>query len=389
MHLLCSTDVFILICYNIDSSKSKLTTKKEIIMRPLLATLCCLSTPVFADTAPKVVADTAPVRALVAQIMQGVGEPSQIIPNNASPHGYAMRPSEARALQSADLVVWVGPSLTNWLEEPLETLASDAVHLPLMTHPGTQTLPLRAPEAVGEHENHADEGHEDHDDHDDHGEEGHDGHDDHAKEGHDDHENHAKEDHEDHGHEDEDHAGAGHDGHDHSAGNPDGIDPHGWLSPANGVLWGGAIAQKLAELDPANASTYIKNWEGLEAEIDALVPQITATLAPYQDTSFVVLHDAFQYFEVAFGVEAEAFIIPGTGATPGPARMRELRDHLAEHAAVCAFSAPQENTSLLLTALDGQDTVIAELDPLGTGDQSYGALLQSFADGMAGCLGRR
>ena len=374
-------------------------------MRSLLATLCCLSTPVFADPAPKVVADIAPVRALVAQIMEGVGSPSQIIPNNASPHGYAMRPSEARALQSADLVVWVGPSLTNWLEEPLETLAADAVHLPLMSHPGTQTLPLRAPEAMGEHKEddheehgHDEHGHEEHeheehghDEHEDHAEEGHEGHDDHGHKDQGDHTAHAEEghkDHDDHGHKDEDHASAGHDGHDHSAGNPDGIDPHGWLSPANGVLWGGVIAQKLAELDPANADTYMKNWEGLEAEIDALVPQITATLAPYQDTSFIVLHDAFQYFEVAFGVEAEAYIIPGTGATPGPARMRELRDHLVEHAAVCAFSAPQENTSLLLTALDGQDTAIVALDPLGTGDQPYAKLLQTFAGEMAGCLGR-
>jgi zinc transport system substrate-binding protein len=40
--------------------------------------------------------------------MQGVGEPEMILPPGASPHGYAMRPSEAAALQSADVVVWIG-----------------------------------------------------------------------------------------------------------------------------------------------------------------------------------------------------------------------------------------------------------------------------------------
>lgn len=61
------------------------------------------------------VADIASINALVTQVMQGVGVPSQIIPTGSSPHSYAMRPSEARALQGADLVVWVGPALIHCL----------------------------------------------------------------------------------------------------------------------------------------------------------------------------------------------------------------------------------------------------------------------------------
>ena len=41
----------------------------------------------------------------------------------ATPHGYAMRPSEAAALEDADIVVWIGPDLTPWLEDAIGTLA--------------------------------------------------------------------------------------------------------------------------------------------------------------------------------------------------------------------------------------------------------------------------
>ena len=64
--------------------------------------------------APKVVVDIAPVHSLVSMVMKGVGEPTLIIPANASPHDYALRPSAAKALQNADIIFWMGSSLTPW-----------------------------------------------------------------------------------------------------------------------------------------------------------------------------------------------------------------------------------------------------------------------------------
>jgi zinc transport system substrate-binding protein len=61
-------------------------------MRRLLSILFLSSGVAFADEAPRVVADIAPARALIAQVMEGVGVPSQIIPTGVSPHGYSMRP---------------------------------------------------------------------------------------------------------------------------------------------------------------------------------------------------------------------------------------------------------------------------------------------------------
>ncbi|MDC0135998.1 zinc ABC transporter substrate-binding protein [Sulfitobacter sp.] len=303
-------------------------------MRHMLAALCLLATPAIAQEVPRVAVDIAPINSLVAQMMQGVGAPSQIIPTGASPHGYAMRPSEARALRDADLVVWVGPALTHWLEEPLDTLAGDAARLTLMSLAGAKTLPMRDPVELSEGEGH------------------------------------------DHDHD--------HDGHSHEGD----VDPHGWLSPSNAVLWTGVIAKTLGEIDTANAPAYTANWEAFRQEMEDLEKEVSDKLRPYRDTPFVVLHDAFHYFEATFGVEADAFIVPSDGSTPGPAQIKALRDHLIENPAVCAFTAPQENESLLRTVIEGQGTRIAVLDPMGDGSTPYATLIRQFADDMVACLSK-
>lgn len=358
-------------------------------MRRILAAFCFVASPLTAQEAPRVVADIAPVRALVAQVMEGVGTPDQIIPTGASPHGYAMRPSEARALQSADLVIWVGPALTHWLEEPLDSLAGDVPRLTLMAHGGTKTLPMRDAAEIGG--SHADEedahDHKDEEGHEDHASAEHDSkaHDDHP-----DHSGHAHEEHagEDHGEEHkEEHAAEEHkddEGHGHEHHGT--IDPHGWLSPANAVLWAGVIAQELARIDPANAQTYMNNWTALSQELEGVEQELQARLAPYSDVPFIVLHDAFQYFEATFGVQARAFVIGGDGSTPGPARVKALRSYLAENRATCAFVEPQQNAALLRTAIEGQGTRVAVLDPIGDGETPYATFIRTFADDMIACF---
>ena len=74
----------------------------------------------------KVVASIKPVHSLVASVMDGIGTPHLIVRGTASPHGYAMKPSDARAISHADAVIWIGPGLEGFLEKPLQTLGSDA-----------------------------------------------------------------------------------------------------------------------------------------------------------------------------------------------------------------------------------------------------------------------
>ena len=105
------------------------------MIRLLLPCLILFAATARAD-APRVVTDIAPVHSLVAQVMDGVGLPDLIVPPGADAHHLALRPSDARTIAQADVVVWVGPELTPWLTDPLDTLAPQAATLTLLATPG-------------------------------------------------------------------------------------------------------------------------------------------------------------------------------------------------------------------------------------------------------------
>ena len=339
---------------------------------------------------PQVAVDIAPLHSLVARVMEGVGTPDLIVQPGASPHEYSLRPSEASALQNADLVFWIGPDLTPWLTDTIETLAPDADVTVLLEAEGTTELEFRESalfeahdhedHAEDGHDDHAEDGHDDHDDHDDHAEEGHDDHDDHddhAEEGHDDHDDHddhadeGHDDHDDHddhadeGHDDhddhDDHAEAGHDGHNHGA-----HDPHAWLSPKNAMTWLNVIAGELSAADPENAGAYFANAAEGRAEIETLIAEVTATLDPVRGGHFIVFHDAYQYFETDFDFPASGAISIGDASDPSPARVAEIQGRIADQGIDCVLAEPQFNPGLIETVLDGTDAQTGILDPLGS-----------------------
>ncbi len=305
------------------------------MLRACLAFLL-LSFPALAD-APKVAADIAPVHALVARVMQGIGAPELIVAANASPHGYALRPSQARALQEADLVVWIGPDLTPWLEKPLRNLAAEAEVLTLLDAPETQVLAYRGGP------------------------------------------NH------DHGDHDQDA-----DGHDHGL-EAGGTDPHAWLDPENARRWLALIAERLAAADPGNAAGYRANAAEGIAELEALEARIAARLAPLAAVPFVTFHDAYQYFETRFGLSFAGSVALGDATDPGPARLAALQREMQDRGVHCAFREPQFDDRRLRALTGNGGLTVAELDPMGStltpGPDLYPALLWQMAEAFAACLG--
>lgn len=310
---------------------------------------------------PRVAADITPVHGLVARVMQGLGAPALVVPPGASPHGYAMRPSEAQALDQADLVFWMGEALTPWLEAPLEELAGDAHRVELLAADGTEVLAFREGARFEAHGH--DEDHGDHEDHDDHA-----GHEDHA-----DHDSPEGDDDHTHSH-----------GHSHA-----GADPHAWLLPANAQAWLDLIAAELAEHDPDNAAAYKANAEAGKQEIADAAASISASLEPFRTKQFIVFHDAYQYFERGFGLNAAGAISLGDAVKPSPARIAEVRGVVADLKVSCVFSEPQFNPGVVATVLDGTGAGTALLDPLGAklepGPQFYPALLRDIGSAIAGC----
>ena len=306
----------------------------------------------YADT-PQVAVDIAPVHSLVARVMDGIGKPDLIIQPGASPHEYSLRPSEASALQAADLVFWIGPDLTPWLTDTIGTLASDAVVTELMEADGTIELEFREGALFEAH------------DHDDHGDD---------------------DDHDDHGDDDDhDEAESGHEGHDHGA-----HDPHAWLSPKNAMNWLNVIAGQLSAVDPDNAGAYFANAAAGRTEIKTLIGEVTATLDPVRGGQFIVFHDAYQYFEMDFDFPASGAISISDASDPSPARIAKIQARIAEQGIDCVLAEPQFNPGLVATVLDGTDAQTGILDPLGSdlepGLALYPQLIRNLSTALAGCM---
>ncbi len=347
------------------------------MLLPLSATAALMGSTAMADV-PSVAVDIAPVHSLVARVMEGLGTPNLIVQPGASPHGYSLRPSEAASLQDADLVFWIGEDLTPWLESAIETLARDAIVTTLLEADGTLLLEFRE-SALFEAHVHGDE----HDEHEEHAhEDEHDEHEEHAHEDeHDEHEEHAHEDehdeHEEHAHDDHGHSGGEH-------------DAHAWLSPENARVWLNVIAAQLSAADPDNAGTYFANAAAARAELVELSAEVDGILDPVRNRRFIVFHDAYQYFEVAFDFPASGAIALGDASKPSPARISEIQDRIREEGINCVLAEPQFNEGMVATVMDGTDANTGVLDPLGSdlepGPALYPQVVRNLATTLAECL---
>jgi zinc transport system substrate-binding protein len=323
------------------------------------------------QAAPEVVASVKPVHSLVAAVMKGVGEPTLIVEGAGSPHTYSLKPSQARRLQEADIVFWVGHELEAFLEKQFETIGSKAKAVELIDAHDLVKLSFREGGAFEAHD-HDEEEHAaaDHGDH-QHDHEGHD----HAGHEHE-HDKHAKGD--DHGH------GHGH-GHDHGA-----FDAHVWLDPQNAKAMLHEIEEALSEADPENAATYAANAAAASADIDALVKEVDAILAPVRGKGYVVFHDAYQYFEKRFDIPAAGSITVSPEVMPGAERVSEIRARIGELGATCVFAEPQFEPKLISVIIEGTPAKSGILDPLGSaltdGPDLYAELIRGLATSMRDCL---
>ena len=307
----------------------------------ILVAALLFSTASYAE-APRVVTDIAPIHSLVAQVMEGVGEPKLLIPARVSPHGHALKVSEARMLADAELVFWVGESLTPWLEKALDTLADDANAVELLELDGIELLGG------------------DEDDEEDHGEE-----------------QHGEEHHEDEEHHDED---------EHHHGD---ADPHIWLDPQNAANLVAAIADTLAEADPENKDVYLQNAAKALDGLSELHREVAVQMEPLKGRGYIVFHDGYRYFENRFGLGRAIAISGGHAVKPGARRVSEVRRVLRETSVRCVFAERQFGTKSVDAIVRGTEARKAELDPLGDaltpGADLYAGLIRAMAKSFSAC----
>jgi zinc transport system substrate-binding protein len=281
---------------------------------------------------PLVVATIKPLHSLVAGVMDGVGAPKLLLPAGSSPHTYALKPSDAKAIAAADLIVWIGPDLEMYLAKPLSDRAVKSKTLTLLREASIQRHARREGGIWADHESSAP-------------------------------------------------------AHGHGA-----YDPHLWLDPENGRRTATAVAARLATIDPDNASRYGANAARVRSEIDIVEAEIAAALAPLRRERYLVFHDGYQYFERRFGLSAAGAILIDPDRPPGAGRMNALRGRVASGDIRCVFAEPQFAAERVAALVQGTDAKVGTLDPYGTsvaeGPAGYPQMLRTLAASLRDCLAR-
>jgi len=319
-----------------------LETKMRFFKRTLLATTFLITSTTLSHADIKVVASIKPIHSLVSAVAQGIGEPILLVKGAGSPHTYSLKPSQAKELQQADIVFWMGRDLEAFLENSIDNIATNSIVVPLMESNELAKLNFREGGAFEDH-GHDDHGHDKHDDHKDHDE------------------------HDDHG-----------------------AEPHVWLDPINAIVLVEEIKKALISADPKNKPTYEANAKSTIYNLNELIEEIDAELKPVKGRGYIVFHDAYQYFENRFGVSAVGSITVSPEVLPGAERIRELQNKVKELDATCVFSEPQFKPKLVTTVTENTNAGTGVLDPLGAsindGPQLYFTLIRNMASSLKKCL---
>lgn len=288
------------------------------------------STITAAEANVRVLTSIKPLQLIAAAVQDGVAVPEVLLPPGASPHNYALRPSDVRRVQEADLLYWIGPDMETFLPRVLSGRSKASV--PVESLPG---MHLRHFTASAEHHD------DDEDEHD----------------------------------------------HDHRPGS---VDAHLWLSSLNARVIAAKMAADLSQADPANAARYESNVKAFSARLDALDAKIKQRVAGISDKQYFVFHEAFDYFEEAYGLKHAGVFAVSSEVQPGAQHVAAMRARLTEFGKTCVFSEPPLRPRLADTLSAGLPVKLAELDGLGgytpATAQGYEQLLSKLADDLAGCL---
>ncbi|MHA6491713.1 zinc ABC transporter substrate-binding protein ZnuA [Pseudomonas borbori] len=293
----------------------------------------------------RVLTSIKPLQLIAAAVQDGVGRPEVLLPPGASPHHYALRPSDVRSVRDADLLYWIGPDLESFLPRVLAGRDKPSV--------ATQTLAGMTLRHFGDSH---DEAHQEHDEH------------------------NAEHEHQ---------PATTADEHDH-AHRPGTLDAHLWLLPANAQVIAEKMAADLATADPANAARYQANVEAFNARLQALDQRLHSRLGKLKNAPYFVFHEAYDYFETAYGLKHAGVFSVASEVQPGARHVAAMRTRLQQAGPSCVFSEPPLRPRLAETLSTGLPVTLAELDAMGgqlaVDAKGYETLLSTLADNLAGCL---
>ena len=299
---------------------------------------------VFASETKGVITTIKPIESLVNAVIGDTGKTVSLIPPEISPHEFRLKPSDVRILQNSNIVFYISSHLETGIVKMFKNLPKNIKTINLMEETGIDHLSIRDNEAWELH---------DHDDHDKH---------DAKDEKHDDHDKHDTKD-----------------------------DIHIWLDPDNAIKIVRKINKELSLFFPKNAMIYNDNSSKLINEIESLKIELKKELLPIKDKPYIVFHDAYQYFERAFELNAIGSIALENDVASSPKQISFIKDKILKSQATCVFQEPQFDSKLVNTVVEGTKARIGILDPIGVNivekENFYLQLLRNMTKSLKKCLG--
>jgi len=274
-----------------------------------------------------------PLAGIVAPLLGDGDRLNVLLKPGVSPHGFQLRPSHLRTLQNSDLVLFVGGGMDAWIEKPVQSMKKNAIEM--MALLALTRLPVREGGLW------------------------------------------QKEAHHNHAHNE--------------------TDNHIWLSPSNVVLMVKAVSQRLQILLPNQVQVIQQREQRWLATLAATDAQVNQILMPIKKQPFLVLHDAFQYFEHYYQLKGAGAIRLNPELPPSLKRIHQLRAQIKAGNVRCVFKEPQFSEKRLQAVISGLPVRIGTLDPMGrfalssssnrfTDYVRYDTFLKQMAGSLIECL---
>ena len=300
----------------------------------ILALFICTGVNVFATETTGVISTIQPINSLVSAVIGNTGKSITIIPSEQSPHDFKLKPSDVKVLQNGNIIFYASNHLESSITKVFKNLPKNIKLINLMEESGINHLAIRDNDAWERHDHH----------------------------GHDDHDDHEKED-----------------------------DVHVWLSPDNAIKIVQKVNKVLSLYFPENSKIYNDNTTKFIDKIRNLKMELVKELSPIKNKPYIVFHDAYQYFEKTFELNAVGSVALEGDIASSPKQISLIKDKIVKSKALCVFQEPQFDSKLIKIVVEGTDAKIGTLDPLGVNISEnkdfYLQLITNMAKSLKECLG--
>ena len=165
------------------------------------------------------------------------------------------------------------------------------------------------------------------------------------------------------------------------------FDAHVWLDPMNAQAIVLEMAHELSKIDSTNKDIYELNAQKLTSSLDALMERANQIIP--EKPSFIVFHDAYQYFENRFGIRSEGALTLNPDVLPGAKQIAEIQELIEHENVKCIFSEPQYNPKIIEVLAEDMNVSTGIIDPLGAsidkGPSMYNSLILDISNSLEDC----